>query len=128
MTTPICDSDEHRHSLWAEARELWRYRDLLVVPVTRNIKTRYKRSALGVAWTMLNPLPAMLAPALVFSALFESRVPHYPVYLPARLLLWNFVAQTTTSAMNEIVWSSGLLKGCTCHGPSLWGRWRVPGW
>ena len=59
MTTPIYDSDERRHSLWAEARELWRYRDLLVALVIRNIKTRYKRSALGVAWTMLNPLPAM---------------------------------------------------------------------
>ena len=53
----------------------------------RNVKTRYKRSAL-----------------------FESRVPHYPVYLLVGLLLWNFVAQTTTSAMNEMVWSSGLLK------------------
>lgn len=106
----VYDSQRRAPRFLAEAGELWRYRDLLLLLIARNIKTRYKRSALGVAWTMLNPLLTMLVLALVFSRLFESAVPHYPVYLLSGLLLWNFVAQTTTAAMNEMVWNSGLLR------------------
>lgn len=104
------DSARQRHGLLEEASELWRYRDLLALLIARTIKTRYKRSALGVAWTMLNPLLTMLVLTLVFANLFKSAVVHYPVYLLSGLLLWNFVAQTTTSAMNEMVWSSSLLR------------------
>lgn len=104
------DSSNRRLSILADAVELWQHRDLLILLISRNIKTRYKRSVLGVAWTMLNPLLTMLVLTLVFSSLFQPTITHYPIYLLAGLLLWNFVAQTTTSAMNGMVWNSGLLK------------------
>lgn len=89
---------------------MWLHRDLLLLLVARNIKNRYKRSALGLAWTMLNPLLTMVVLSLVFSNLFAPAVNHYPVYLLSGLVLWNFVAQSTTAAMNDLVWNSNLLK------------------
>lgn len=110
MIQGIYDSAEARMSALGELRELARYRDLLALLVARNIKTRYKRSVLGVAWTMVNPLLTMVVLTLVFSNLFRASIRHYPVYLLSGLLIWNFMAQTTTAAVNEMVWNSGLLR------------------
>ncbi|MBK7597181.1 MAG: hypothetical protein IPJ07_01135 [Acidobacteria bacterium] len=51
----IYDSANQELPFIVELKELWRYRDLLVQLIKRNIKTRYKRSVLGIFWTMLNP-------------------------------------------------------------------------
>lgn len=104
------DSARHRAGLLSELRELLRYRDLLALFVSRIVKTRYKRSALGVAWTLLNPLLNMAVLSVAFSTLFGSAQPHYPVYVLAGLLCWNFLGQSTTYAMSCLVWGSGLIK------------------
>jgi ABC-type polysaccharide/polyol phosphate export permease len=93
-----------------ELGELWRYRDLLRLLVINSIKTRYKRSALGVVWTLLNPLLNTLVLTIAFSALLRFEVANYTVYLLVGLLVWNFFSQTTTHAMNTLVWGGGLLK------------------
>ncbi|MFQ5408217.1 MAG: ABC transporter permease [Anaerolineales bacterium] len=110
MATPVYDSAFTRNTIAAEARILARYRPLLLELISRNIKTRYKRSVLGVAWTMLNPLLTMVVLTVVFSQLFAFRLPLYPVYLLSGLLVWNFFSQSTVAAINELVWSSSLLK------------------
>src|SRR5439155_19436287 len=92
-----------------ELQELWRYRSLVVQLVSRDIKTRYKRSVLGVAWTMLNPLMMMLVLTLVFSNLFRFSVQHYPVYMLSAQIMWTFFAQTTTAAMSNLIWGGSLL-------------------
>ena len=91
-----------------ELRQVWRYRDLLTQLVSRNIKVRYKRSVLGIAWTMLNPLLIMIILTLVFSNLFRIAIEHYSVYILSALVIWNFFSQTTTMAMSELVWGGGL--------------------
>jgi ABC-type polysaccharide/polyol phosphate export permease len=93
-----------------EVRELWRYRDLLRLLISNSIKTRYKRSVLGVVWTLLNPLLNMLVLSIAFSALFRFDVKNYPVYILIGLLAWNFFAQTVTQTMHTLVWGSNLLK------------------
>ena len=93
-----------------ELIELVRYRYLLVELVSRNIKARYKRSMLGVGWTMLNPLLMMTVMSLVFTDLFKATLTHYPVYLLAGLTLWTFFSQTTSTAMSELVWGGALLR------------------
>ena len=93
-----------------ELRELWRYRDLLRLLVTNSIKTRYKRSSLGVVWTLLNPLLNTLVLSIAFSQLLRFEVENYAVYLLVGLLVWNFFSQTTTHAMNTLVWGSSILK------------------
>jgi len=110
ISTINYDSAALRHLIYDEVFSLAKYRSLLGELILRNIKTRYKRSFLGVAWTMLNPLLTMLVLSIVFSHLFAYNVPEYSVYLLSGLLLWNFFAQTTVAAMRELVWSGGILK------------------
>ncbi len=86
-----------------EARELWAYRHLVAEMVSRDIKVRYKRSVLGVAWTMLNPLLTMLAFTLVFSAILRQNIVHYPVYFLTGSIFWTFFAQATGHAASLTV-------------------------
>ncbi len=105
----VYDSALAGNSAVSELKELVRYRDLLWQLVARNIKTRYKRSVLGILWTMLNPLLMMLVLTFVFSEIFRFHQQHYAAYALAGLALWNFFAQTTTGAMSELVWGGSLM-------------------
>jgi ABC-2 type transport system permease protein len=91
-----------------ELRGLIQYRELIYQLVRRDIVSRYKRSVLGIAWTMLNPLGTMLVLTVVFSQVFHI-LAGYPAYILSGLIAWNFFAQTTSSAMNQMVWGSSLL-------------------
>ena len=91
-----------------ELVEILRYRDLVAQFVSRNIKVRYKRSVLGVAWTMLNPLLMMIILTIVFSNVFRASAAHYSVYVLSGLVFWNFFSSTTIIAMNELVWGGSL--------------------
>lgn len=104
------DSTNVRSPALHELQELWRYRDLLRMLVSNSIKTRYKRSALGVVWTLLNPLLTTLVLTIALSFLLRFHVQNYPVYLLVGLIFWNFFSQTTIQSMNMLVWGSGLLK------------------
>lgn len=107
--TPIYDSALTGNPVFSELKELYRYRDLLWQLVSRNIKTRYKRSVLGILWTMLNPLLMMMVLTFAFSSVFRFQLPHYATYALAGLALWNFFAQTTAGAMSELIWGSNLM-------------------
>jgi ABC-type polysaccharide/polyol phosphate export permease len=99
----------HRGSLaLEELRAIFKYRDLVVQLVRRDLVSRYKRSVFGVIWTLLNPLGTMLILTLVFSGLFQS-VEGYPIYVLSGLVAWNFFAQTTAATLNQNVWGSALL-------------------
>ena len=107
---PVYDSATYRVSAISELQELGKYRYLLGQLIRRDILTRYKRSVLGVAWTMLNPLGTMLILTFVFSNFFKSTVPHFPVYILSGLLVWNFFSQGTNAAISGLVWGGSLLK------------------
>ena len=85
------------------------YRDLIYQLIRRDIVARYKRSVLGVFWTMLQPLGMMVVMSIVFSTLF-SRIEGYVAYLLSGLIAWSFFSQTTTSAVHQIITGSTLLK------------------
>jgi len=108
-TKPVYDSASYRVPAASELKELGKYRYLLRQLIRRDILTRYKRSVLGVAWTMLNPLGTMLILSLVFSNLFNAEG-SYPVYILSGILAWNFFAQGTNAAMSGLMWGSGLMK------------------
>jgi ABC-type polysaccharide/polyol phosphate export permease len=105
----IYDSAKRGVIALEELRNIWLYRDLILQLIRRNIVSRYKRSLLGVAWTLINPLGNMLVLSLVFSQLFH-RVAGYPVYVLSALIAWHFFAQSTSTAMDQIVWGSSLLR------------------
>ena len=102
------DSARRAPPMVEELAEAVRYRDLIRQLVRRDILTRYKRSVLGVAWTMLNALGIMVVLTLAFSSLFRE-IRAYPAYVLTGLIAWNFFAQTTTVAMSSIVWGGALL-------------------
>jgi ABC-type polysaccharide/polyol phosphate export permease len=104
------DSGARRVPFIHEFLELVRYRDLLGLLVGNMNKTRYKRSALGVIWTLLNPLFHMAVLTFAFSQLFRFSLKDYPVYVLAGLIHWNFFTQTTNYAMNTVVWGGSLLR------------------
>lgn len=106
---PIYDSARRPPAMIEELIEAWRYRDLVVQFVRRDLVARYKRSAFGVAWTMLNPLGMMLVLTLAFSRVFKS-TQAYAAYVLTGLVAWNFFAQTTTQAMRQLVWGGSLIQ------------------
>ncbi len=109
LKKPVYDSAAQISPALEEFREVSRYRYLIGQLVRRDILSRYKRSVLGVAWTMLNPLGTMIVLSIVFSQLFKS-IESYPAYLLSGLIAWNFFAQTTNASMSGLVWGGSLLQ------------------
>ena len=109
QSTTTYDSAQLVPHALQELREAINYRHLLFQLIRRDILTRYRRSVLGVAWTMLNPLGIMLVLSFVFSQIFTA-TRAYPAYILSGLMAWNFFSQSTTSAMNSLVWGGGLLQ------------------
>ena len=105
----IYDSAKMRSPAIEEIRAVWIYRDLLKQLVRRDIITRYKRSYLGILWTMLNPLGTMIILSVVFSRLFDMRGV-YPAYIITGLVVWAFFSQTTQFSLNATLWGSDLFK------------------
>jgi len=107
--SPVYDSLKSPSAAIEEFQAVWRFRDLLRQLVRRDIVTRYKRSVLGVLWTMLNPLGTMIILSVVFSRMFNMRGV-YPAYIISGLVCWNFFSQTTQFSLNSTLWGSDLLK------------------
>ena len=106
---PFYDSAKQQTAWLDEFLQTWRYRDLIMHLVKRDITARYKRSVLGIAWTMLNPLGMMIILTVVFSQLFGS-VEGYAAYILSGLIMWNFFAQSTVSGINSVVWGGDLFR------------------
>lgn len=103
----IYDSLKRKHPAIEELLALFQYRDLIYQLVRRDIVARYKRSFLGVAWTMLNPLGTMVIMVVVFSQVFNT-VQSYSAYVLTGLICWTMFSQSTSFAMNSMVWGSEL--------------------
>ncbi|HEX7972859.1 MAG TPA: ABC transporter permease [Anaerolineales bacterium] len=112
ISNEVYDSAQRPHPLIDEILALVKYKDLLIQFISRALKTRYKRSVLGVAWTMLNPLLMTLVLTLVFSGIFVQiyKLDNFPVYVLSGLMAWQFFSSTTSAAMGEMIWSGSLLN------------------
>jgi ABC-type polysaccharide/polyol phosphate export permease len=92
-------------------QDVYRYRDLVRALVARELKVRYRRSAIGFVWTMLQPLLTMLVLQTVFSSIFRGfSITNYPVYALAGVLFWNFFSQSIVSSMNSLRGNAQLLQ------------------
>ena len=90
-------------------RSIERYRFLIKQLVSRDFKTKYRRSVLGVFWSFLNPLLTMMVQYVVFSTLFRSSIPNYPVYLLSGIVLFNFFNETTSVGLTSITSNAPLI-------------------
>lgn len=93
-------------------RELWEYRELLYFLTWREVKVRYKQTALGAAWAIIQPLFTMLIFSLFFGRLAKvpsDRIP-YPLFCLAGLVPWTFFANGLSQASSSLVTSSNLIS------------------
>ncbi|HEY8184836.1 MAG TPA: ABC transporter permease [Pyrinomonadaceae bacterium] len=91
--------------------ELWQYRELVYFLIWRDIKVRYKQTALGAAWAIIQPVMTMVVFSLFFGKL--GKIPSdgvpYPIFSYAALVPWTFFANGLAQSSNSLVGSSNLI-------------------
>ncbi len=95
-----------------QLKELWEYRELLYFLIWRDVKVRYKQTALGAAWAIIQPFFTMIVFSIFFGRLGKipsDEVP-YPIFSFAALVPWTFFSQGLSKASNSLVGSSNLIK------------------
>lgn len=92
--------------------ELWRFRELIYFLAWRDVKVRYKQTALGAAWAILQPLLMMVVFTIFFGRMagVSSGGVDYPLFAYAGLLPWTFFATAITAAGNSVVGSERLIS------------------
>lgn len=89
---------------------LERYHFLMKQLVSRDFKTKYKRSVLGFFWSFLNPLMTMFVQYAVFSTIFRANIDNYPVYLLSATVLFSFFTEAVGGGLGSIVFNAPLIK------------------
>jgi len=104
--------DAQDSALGLHVRELWNYRELLTFLIWRDIKLRYKQTALGAAWVIIQPLFTMLLFTLFFGKL--ARMPSddvpYPLFAYAGLVPWTFFSNALTNSSQSLVGNASLIS------------------
>ena len=91
--------------------DLFRYRELFLNLFHRELRSKYRGSALGLAWTLINPIALMLAYWLVFSVIVRAvSVEHYPLFLLTGLLVWVFFQSTIQMSCPSLLLQASLVK------------------
>jgi homopolymeric O-antigen transport system permease protein len=92
-------------------QELWQYRELALTFVWRDLKVRYKQTAIGVAWALLQPFVTMVVLTLIFGkfAKFPSQNLPYPVFLYAAQLPWTYFSSSFTASSSSVSLNASLV-------------------
>jgi lipopolysaccharide transport system permease protein len=98
--------------LFPDARELWAYRELLFFMVWRDVKVRYKQTAIGAAWAILQPVTTMILFSIIFGHL--ARLPSngipYPLFAYSALVPWTLFTYALTQSSNSLVSNQALVS------------------
>lgn len=111
FSRPVVDVDASASWTGVSLAELWSYRDLAAFLVWRDVRVRYKQTALGATWAVIQPLFAMLIFTLFFGRLAgipSDGIP-YPLFAYAGLLPWSFFSNAVTNAGESLVANSSLV-------------------
>jgi lipopolysaccharide transport system permease protein len=108
---PIITIQPNRSFSLNKLRELWAYRELLYFLTWRDVKVRYKQTALGAAWAILQPLFMMLIFTIFFGRLagIQTGSIPYPIFALAGLVPWTFFSNSITASSNSLVGSANLI-------------------
>ena len=93
-----------------DLRELWRFRELFISVVQREIKIRYKNSALGFLWSFINPLVTTAVMTLVFGTVLSNGIPNYSAYVLAAYLPYMFFQFSVLDSAQSVLGSIQLVK------------------
>jgi lipopolysaccharide transport system permease protein len=94
----------------AAARETLGYHDLLRNLLARDLKVRYKHSALGFFWSLLRPALVIAVLVFVFGVLLESTIPHFWLFIVVGILVWTYAADALAAAVGSVVANAALVK------------------
>jgi ABC-2 type transport system permease protein len=90
--------------------KLLKYRPLLYQLVRRDFLAKYKRSVLGVLWSVLSPLLTMLIMTIVFSHIFRFDIENFPVYLLSGQIVFTLFSESTNMCMSAVLGAASLMK------------------
>lgn len=112
MAETIEYSIESAGRKWFDWKEMWRYRELFYFFTWRDIKIKYKQTALGFLWAVLQPLFMMIIFTFFFGRALNipSQNLPYPVYVFSGLLVWNMFSSGLTGASNSMVNNALIIK------------------
>ncbi len=96
--------------MFKKAAEIIKYRELLINFVIKDLKVRYKSSALGFFWSLLNPLLMMLIFTFVFAHVFKLGIKDFPIFLLTGLLPWNFFNMAVAGGTASVLANAALVK------------------
>ena len=102
QNTVVYDSQLKGNRVRRELEMLWQRRYLVSQLVRRNLNTRYRRSLLGIFWSVLEPLATTLIMVGVFTYILKNSIEYFPVYLLSGLVIWNFFNASTNMAITEL--------------------------
>ena len=97
-------------STLSRLRDIVAYRELLGNLVRMELRAKYKSSALGFAWSLLNPALYLVVFYVAFSIILGSGIPRFPIYLLSGLLVWNFFTAALNAGTGSIVAAAGLVN------------------
>ena len=86
------------------------YWDLITTLIMRDVQLRYRRSALGIIWSMINPLLVLLILSFVFQRVVPLNVANYPAYVFCGLIAWNWFSSSVLGANNIILGNADLVR------------------
>lgn len=98
------------HIITVKINHQMKYTNALFSLVKRDFIVKYRRSVLGIFWSVLNPLLMMIVISAVFSYLFRFDIEHYPVYYLTGYIMFTMFSSSTSSAINSIIGASELIK------------------
>jgi lipopolysaccharide transport system permease protein len=91
-------------------RDIAGHWELLRMLVIKDLKIKYKASAIGLFWSLLNPLLMMLVYTAIFGTVFKNQKPQFPIFIMSGLLAWTFFGTTLPGATLSIVANNNLIK------------------
>jgi ABC-type polysaccharide/polyol phosphate export permease len=94
----------------ASVGALWRYRDLLLNLVLRDLRVKYKGSTLGFAWSLLHPLVMAAVYTVAFKVVLRIGIDRFPLFLLSGLLPWVFFAQSLSQATGSVADNGTLVR------------------
>jgi ABC-2 type transport system permease protein len=90
--------------------DIWRYRELLVGMVRKDLKVRYKGSVLGFVWSLLNPAFTLVVYYIAFQVILKAGIPRFPIYLLSGLLVWNLFSSSVMGGANSVISAGHLVN------------------
>jgi ABC-2 type transport system permease protein len=102
-------SEPPRMKVAERLRELFAHREVLVNLTRKELKVKYKSSALGILWSMLNPLMYLVVFYVVFRFFLPNDIPHFHVYLLSGLLAWTLFSTALAGAAGSVVGNTSLV-------------------